>query len=96
MWCIVSLLNNNLIICWFNYLFTSEKSSITISYPITFTKVFNILSGVQSSGASVNTANASHQFVVSLAVVLKSYTTASAVISYSQENGYMFFCIIGY
>ena len=85
-----------MIICWFNYLFTSEKSGITISYPITFTKVFNILNGVQSSGASATTVNSSHQFVLSLAAVLKSYTTSSAVISYSQENGYMFFCIIGY
>lgn len=85
-----------MIICWFNYLFTSEKSGVTISYPITFTKVFNILSGVQSSGASATTQNSSHQFVLSLAAVLKSYTTSSAVISYSQENGYMFFCIIGY
>ena len=85
-----------MIICWFNYLFTSEKSGVTISYPITFTKVFNILNGVQSSGASATTANSSHQFVLSLAAVLKSYTTSNAVISYSQENGYMFFCIIGY
>ena len=80
--------------CWFNYLHTAEKSAITVTYPITFTQVFNILNGVQS-GASVSTQNSSHQFVVSLAAVLRSYTTSSAVISYSQENGYMFFCIIG-
>ena len=80
--------------CWFNYLYTSERSNITIAYPITFTKVFNILNGVQSN-ASTSTQNSSHQYVVSLAAVLKSYTTSSAVISYSQEAGYMFFCIIG-
>ena len=86
--------NNNLKMCWFNYLHTTEKSNITIAYPITFTQVFNILNGVQAN-ASTSTQNSSHQFVVSLAAVLRSYTTSSAVISYSQESGYMFFCIIG-
>ena len=91
---LLAVFNNNLKMCWFNYLHTTEKSAITVTYPITFTKVFNILNGVQS-GASTSTQNSTHQFVVSLAAVLRSYTTSSAVISYSQENGYMFFCIIG-
>lgn len=92
---LLSDINNNLKMCWFNYLFTSEKSGVTVTYPIAFTQVFNILNGVQSPGASASTQNSSHQFVLSLAAVLKSYTTSNAVISYSQESGYMFFCIIG-
>ena len=91
---LLAVFNNNFEMCWFNYLHTTEKSAITVSYPITFTQVFNILKGVQS-GASTSTQNSSHQFVVLLACVLKSCTTSSAVISYSQESGYMFFCIIG-